>query len=282
MNRTFKFGLVILAGLVVLFGTGCDKLKSRDQLNRGVAAYKNAKYAEAIENFKTAIALDPTNPNARLYLATAYMTQWIPGAESPENVQLADQAKKEFQEVLSKDPKDKVALASLASLAFNQSSSLSGDEKNAKLDEARDWNQKLIQADPKNKEAYYSLGVIAWSKWYPVLGKTRAELGMKPEDPGPIKDKKLREELKQQYSGIIEDGIQNLNKALEVDPEYDDAMAYLNLLIRERADLDDSKDEYEKDIKTADNWTQKALETKKIKAERKEKKSGGGIIADTK
>src|SRR3974377_287999 len=190
MNRTFKFGLVILAGLVVLFGTGCDKLRSRDQLNRGVAAYKSARYAEAIENFKTAIALDPANPNARLYLATAYMTQWIPGAESPENVQLATQAKKEFEEVLSKDPKDKVALASLASLAFNQSSSLSGDEKNAKLDEARDWNQKLIQVDPKNKEAYYSLGVIAWSKWYPVLGKTRAELGMKPEDPAPIKEHK--------------------------------------------------------------------------------------------
>ena len=280
MNRTFKFGLVILAGLVVLFGTGCDKLKSRDQLNRGVAAYKSARYAEAIENFKTAIALDPANPNARLYLATAYMTQWIPGAESPENVQLATQAKKEFEEVLSKDPKDKVALASLASLAFNQSSSLSGDEKNAKLDEARDWNQKLIQADPKNKEAYYSLGVIAWSKWYPVLGKTRAELGMKPEDPGPIKDKKLREELKQQYSGIIEDGIQNLNKALEVDPEYDDAMAYLNLQIRERADLADSPDQYKEQIKVADDWVQKALETKKKKAARQP--GAVGITQETK
>ena len=28
MNRKVKFGLVTLAGLVVLFGTGCDKLKS--------------------------------------------------------------------------------------------------------------------------------------------------------------------------------------------------------------------------------------------------------------
>ena len=117
MNRTVKFGLVTLAGLVVLFGTGCDKLKSRDRLNKGVKAYKNAKYQEAIDNFKTAIALDPTNPNARLYLATAYMTQWIPGAESPENQQLADEAKKEFLEVLSKDPNDRVALASLASMS---------------------------------------------------------------------------------------------------------------------------------------------------------------------
>lgn len=268
MNRTVKFGLAVMAGLVMLVGTGCDKLRSRDSLNKGVQAYKNAKYQEAIDKFKTAISLDPDNPNARLYLATAYMTQWIPGAESPENKQLAEEAKKEFLGVLAKDPNDKVALASLASLAYNQSGSLQGDAKNAMLDEAREWNQKLIQADPKNKEAYYSLGVIAWSKWYPVLGKARAELGMKPEDPGPLKDKKLREELKQKYSAVIEDGIQALNKALEVDPEYDDAMAYLNLLIRERADLAESPDQYKADVKVADDWVQKALETKKKKAAR--------------
>ncbi|MBS1873095.1 MAG: tetratricopeptide repeat protein [Acidobacteria bacterium] len=268
MNRILRVSLAAAAGLLVLVGTGCDKLRSRDELNKGVAAYKNAKYAEAIDRFKSAIALDPTNPNAKLYLATAYMTQWIPGADSPENKQLAEQAKKEFSEVLQKDPNDKIALASLASLAYNQSGSLQGDEKLKMLDEARDWNSKLIQADPKNKEAYYSLGVIAWSKWYPELGKARADLGMKPEDPGPLKDKKLRESLKEKYTAVIDEGISNLNKALEVDPEYDDAMAYLNLLVREKADLADNGDQYKEQIKVADDWVQKALETKKKKAAR--------------
>jgi tetratricopeptide (TPR) repeat protein len=280
MNRKVKIGLAGLAGLVVLFGTGCDKLKSRDLLNRGVQAYKSAKYTDAIENFKQAIQLDPNNPNARLYLATAYMTQWIPGAESPENKQLADSAKSQFMQVLSKDPKDKIALASLASLSYNQAQSLPPEEKVKKFDEAREWNLKLIEADPKNKEAYYSLGVIAWAKWYPALGKARAELGMKPEDPGPIKDKKVKEELKAKYSGVIEEGIQNLQKALEVDPEYDDAMAYMNLLIRERADLADTPDEYKKQTEIADNWVQKALDTKKKKAARQP--ANVGIVQETK
>ena len=48
-------------------------------------------------------------------------------------------------------------------------------------------------------------------------------------------------------------------------------MAYENLLIRERADLADSKEEYEKQIKIADDWVQKALATKKMKAEAKNK-----------
>jgi hypothetical protein len=121
------------------------------------------------------------------------------------------------------------------------------------------------------------LGFIAWSKWYPAYGMTRAELGMKQDDPGPIKDKKVREELKTKWIPVINSGLDSLDKTLKINPEYEDAMSYENLLIRERADLDDSKEQYEKDIKTADNWTQKALDTKKIKAERKEKKSAGGI-----
>jgi hypothetical protein len=118
------------------------------------------------------------------------------------------------------------------------------------------------------------MGVIAWSKWYPVYGGARAKLGMKPEDPGPIKDKKVKEELKAKFLPVINGGIQNLEKALEIDKEYDDAMAYMNLLVRERADLDDTSDEYKKDIETADNWVQKTLQTKKIKAERKPTSTG--------
>src|ERR1700730_18890485 len=112
--------LTLGIGLLVLIGTGCDKLKSRDALNHGVQAYKGAKYADAVEYFKTAVQLDPTNLNGRLYLATAYMSQYITGAESPENLQLAKQAQEEVGRVLEKDPNDKTALASLASLDYPQ------------------------------------------------------------------------------------------------------------------------------------------------------------------
>jgi TonB family protein len=43
-------------------------------------------------------------------------------------------------------------------------------------------------------------------------------------------------------------------------------MSYMNLLIRERADLRDTADEYRRDIAEADQWTQKALDTKRLKA----------------
>ena len=273
--------LVLGIGVPVLAGTGCDKLRSRDQLNRGVQAYRSAKYADAVEFFKTAVNLDPNNLNGRLYLATAYMTQYIPGAESPENLQLAKQAKEEFLKVLERDPNDKTALASLASLSYQQAQGMPDlEQKLKKLDEAKEWYLKLIAADPQNKEGFYSLAVIDWVKWYAAWMKSRADLGMKPEEPGPIKDKKVKADLKDQYSAVIEDGIKNLQKALDIDPNYDDAMAYMNLLIRERADLDDSPDQYKKDVETADGWVQKALDTKKMKAAKEAAKTAGGITPD--
>src|SRR5438552_624203 len=161
--------LIAMVAVVALAGTGCEKLKSRDQLNKGVQAFKSAQYPEAVEHFKTAVQLDPTFPVARLYLATAYMQQYIPGADSPENNQMATAAHDQFMKVLEQSPKDKVAIASIASLYLNQK----------KWDEAQQWYEKLIAVDPNNPEAYYSIGFVAWSKWYPAYGTARANLGMK-------------------------------------------------------------------------------------------------------
>ncbi len=265
-----KASLFIAAGasLALLIGsTACTQLKARDQLNQGVRAFKVAKYAEAVEHFRAATDLDPTFPTARLYLATAFYSQYIPGAESPENMELARSAHSEYLKVLEQDPTNELALASIASLYFHQK----------KWPEAEEWYGKLIASNPQNKEGLYTLGVIAWTKSFQKRMEARAKLGMKPEDPGPLKDKKIREPLAAELMPIINEGIANLEKALAVDAEYDDSMAYMNLLHRERADLQDSPEAYKKDVATADSWVTKTMDTKKIKLERAAKTTGGII-----
>ena len=81
---------------------------------------------------------------------------------------------------------------------------------------------------------------------------------MKPEDPGPLRDAQARQDLKAAYGAMIDEGLRNLEKAISLDPEYDDAMAYMNLLVRERADMDETQAEYQNDIKIADDWVQKS------------------------
>jgi len=264
---------VALTALVIL-SSGCNKLKARDNLNKGVNSFKAGQYTAAADDFKTAIDLDPDLPSARLYLATAYMTQWVPGSEAPENVRNMNSALKEFQTALTSNLDDKnklIAMQSLASIHFQKKD----------YSEASDWYKKVIAADPKNKEAYYTLGVIAWSEFVPAWREGRSAQGIRPEDPGPLKDtpapknKKaaaqpdLKADMKAKYWQKLTDGIEDEKKALEIDPEYEYAMAYMNLLIRYRADLDDTREQYLADAKEADSWVQKNLETVKRKAAKK-------------
>lgn len=276
---SLRASALVCAAALALLASGCEKLRARDHLNKGVAAFKGAKFADAAEHFRQAVELDPEFATPRLYLATAYMQQYIPGAESPENLEMARKANEEFLKVLEADPGNKLAIESLASLRYTQAQGLTDlSAKLAKLDEAREWYEKLVQVDPQSKAGWYSLAVITWLKWYPEYKQARDKMGMKPEEPGPLKDKKVKEELKAKWLDSLNKAIGYLEKALAIDNEYDDAMAYMNLLIRQKADLADTKEETAAQVKIADDWIQKALEAKKIKAARLEAK--GQVVAD--
>jgi len=257
-----QLACLMLSGAMCLMAQ--EPIDYNGWMNQGVQQFKAARYADATASFERAAAMDPSRPTAYLYLGTSYMQQYIPGAASPENLLLAQRAEEQFRRVLEIDPRNKTALSSLASLTLNQK----------RFDEALGWYGKVIAADPANADAYYTLGFVAWSKWYPEYAKARASAGLKPQDPGPIPDAGVRQSLNSQYGAMLQAGIDALNKALELNPEYDDAMAYLNLLIRERADLLDSVAEYQQDVAVADQWVQKALAVKKAKAERRSTAAG--------
>jgi hypothetical protein len=77
---------------------------------------------------------------------------------------------------------------------------------------------------------------------------------------------------------MVEEGIGLLNKALKLRQDYDDAMAYLNLMYRERADYEcDDPSARLADLKAADSWVDKTIATKREKAN---KQGSGGIVMD--
>ncbi len=260
MKRNLRAVLVLGAGLALLSATGCDKLKARDQLNKGVQSYKNARYEEAIDHFQNAISLDPGLLNARLYLATAYTQQYIPGADTPDNNRMAQQAIDAYKAVLDRDPKNVTSVKGIGYLYMNLK----------KFDEAKQYYRQASELDPNDPEPYYTIGVIDWTQAYQPRMEARAKLGLRPTEPLNGKDKDQRqacEDLKQKDSPVIQDAMDNLNKALQLRPDYDDAMAYMNLMYRERADLDCSDPAARTaDLKTADEWVDKTMATKKAKA----------------
>jgi tetratricopeptide (TPR) repeat protein len=255
MKPSLKIAAFAGAIFIVLASAGCDKLRARDQLNKGVAAYKNAKYEQAIDHFKEAVALDASLKNAKLYLATAYAQQYIPGVDSPENLQNANAAIEQYKSVLEQDSRNVNSIKGIAYLYLQMK----------KFEDAKNYYRQAIQLDQNDPEAYYSVGVIDWTQAYQPRMEERSKAGLRPDEP--LKDKKLCAKLREDAGPIIQDGIDNLNKALQLRQDYDDAMAYMNLLYREKADREcDQPDVQKADLKTADDWVNKTMEAKKEKA----------------
>jgi tetratricopeptide (TPR) repeat protein len=277
MNKFIRPLTLAAVALALLATVGCSKLRARDQLNKGVTAYKNAKYEEAIDHFQQATALDPTLINAKMYLATAFAQQYIPGADTPDNNKMAEQAIEQYQKVLDMNPArdQKVnAAKGIAYLYLNMK----------KFDDAKKYYRMAGEMDPNDPEPYYSVGVIDWTACYQPRMEERAKLGLKPDENLSAKNKdqkKVCEALKEKNGPLIAEGIESLNKAIQLRPDYDDAMAYMNLMYREKADVEcDDLAARQEDLKTADSWVDKTLATKKAKAEKQP--GQGGVTMDQK
>jgi tetratricopeptide (TPR) repeat protein len=277
MNKTARI-ITLAAALLALFSSvGCDKLRARDQLNKGVEAYKNNHYEQAIDHFQQAVRLDPGLINARMYLATAFVSQYIPGVDSPDNLRTAQQAIDEYQRVIDANPTREQKVNAAKGIAY-----LYLNEK--KWDEAKKYYRMASDLDPNDPEPYYSIGVIDWTAAYQPRMEERAKLGMRPEEnlnPKNKDQKKVCEELKAKNAPAIQEGIDSLNKAIQLRPDYDDAMAYLNLMYREKGDVEcDDLPGRAEDLKTADHWVDETLRVKKAKAEKAAQNSQGGITVD--
>jgi tetratricopeptide (TPR) repeat protein len=273
MNRPARFSAlaVALAGIVLAM-SGCNRLAARDQLNKGVEAYKSARYEEAIGHFQKATELDPTLPMAKTYLATALAQNVVPGLDTPDNTKTANQAISIFQEVLAKDPTDVNSMKQIAGIYFSIK----------KLDDAKAWQKKVLAVDPKDPEAAYTVGVIDWTEAHENILKALVPAGITDDGEGNAKaPKKVMEPLKEENSSLVEEGLQYLTQAEQNRANYDDAMVYLNLIYRRKADLDYGNEAARKDdIAHAEEWRAKAMGTRKENEEKKDK-GPGGITMDS-
>jgi hypothetical protein len=257
---------VALAGMVLSM-SGCNRLAARDQLNKGVDAYKSAHYEEAIGHFQKATQLDPSLPMAKSYLATALSQNIVPGLDSPENMKNANDAIAIFQEVLDKDPHDVNSIKQIAGIYFSIK----------KFDDAKAWQKKVLAEDPKDAEAAYTIGVIDWTLAHKNKLDALQSAGLNDDGAGNVKaPKKIMQELSAKNGPLVEEGLQYLTQAINNRANYDDAMQYLNLIYRNKADVDYGNNAaVEADVAAAKDWTSKAMGTRKSNEEKKSKGPGG-------
>lgn len=258
MQRNLQNRILLAVTLASLVAAGgCDKLRARDKLNKGVQAFRGGQFDLAIEDFKQAKDLDPGLTNARLYLATAYASQYIPGAPSDENINMGKQAIAEFQDVLNGNPENLTAIDGIGSLLYN----MGANPFNSKtLEDSKQYHMKHIAIKPDDPEPYYWIAVIDWSLAYHGNSEMRDEYNktakktIREIDPLPPK---VAAEYAQKYGAVIDEGMDYAKKAMDRRPQYDDAMSYLNLLYRRKADTETTADARDADNKEAEDLVHK-------------------------
>jgi tetratricopeptide (TPR) repeat protein len=281
-HRAMKLNarLTVLAALFSVLGTttGCNFLKSRDQLTKGVAAFKNAQYEQATNFFQNSVNLDPTNETAKLYLATTYASQVVPNLTTPDNLAMAQKAMDSFQAVLQKNPDDVTALKQIASINRNIQ----------KFPEAKQYELKVIAApnatNADKAEADYIVGVVDWQLAYKNGLTILAKEGFQTLNGltgDPKKSKAACQAFVDQNTDLVKEGMDYLNQAIQINPNYDDAMQYLQLDYRLQAEQECGKDAdaaRKQDLATADEWSAKAMGARKANELAKEKKANTGGV----
>lgn len=255
MSQMSRFGCALLAFGLAASTLGCnlftilDKLSARDELNKGVKAYSSQKFDEAVTHLQNAVDLDPELIDAELYLATTYRVQYQPGGQSMDNLQMAQKAIQIFERVLAKDPANESSIANISGI-YNSM----GD-----YDMAKEWYRKQMEVNPSNPEPLYGIGTIDWQLSYDRTGMTGDNV------------ENLTDEEKAEVNATVDEGVDALRKALEINPQYTDAMQYLNLLYREKGKLaadDEEKANWELE---ADKLALQSLEMKRVQEEEAER-----------
>ena len=264
-TRAMTSRFLFITGLLVclaIAGVAQDEAKAsaRNEVDEGVQAFRQAHYDDAIARFEQAVAFDPDLVVARMYLAATYLQVFQPGVDTPENVVLATRALEQYSEVLRSNPSDVESLKGLAYLKLQLN----------EFDEAKEAYAKAIALNPADPELLYAAAVANWSNANGGITAEKAKLDAETEyslissDGCP--------DVRTRFLPEIDSAIAMLNKAISLRKDYVDAMAYMNMLYRLRAELEcGSKKNFKADIKQANEWADRAAAARKKQAEAAEK-----------
>jgi tetratricopeptide (TPR) repeat protein len=253
-TRIWRYTALLLCLAVAL--AGCQRVRARVELKKGNALYESESYREAVTQFQRGLELDPSATFAWRSVGFAALASYRPGDESAENLQYAKLAIDAFDRYLADHPNDQrveefllsalldaerydEAIARLRKKAAanpddpaSQHAVVAVLVRAGKLEEAY---AEATKATPRDANGLYSIGVAAWERLY------RA-------DPA---DAAHREAL-------LKLGLRSLSDSLVEQPDFAEAMVYLNLLYRQQAVFEVEPELQQEALAEAEVWFQKA------------------------
>jgi len=259
---------VAILAFFVVAGAGCSlvgKVRAKNELNEAAKAYKEGHFDVAEQHAKRALALDPTNKTAPIFVARIMHQQYKPGVDQPENVQKARDAIEAYKQVLQNDPSNEEAYKAISVLY-----AAIKDEANLRawiMARANDANQ----TNEKRAEAYAILAGKDWDCSFkitelPEVKVTAAEGKVNYQKPKDPKDYDM-------IQRCVTRGLEQAETAIKYDANSESAWSYKTNLLIEEAKIakmngeNDKAAQYEKQAEAAQKRSSALAEERRKKEE---------------
>jgi len=232
-----KMCLFVALSLSLLSLVGCRQLKARMEIREANEAYAKEEYSTALDHYRKARDVNPKAfPDLNRMIGYSLIGLYVPEDTSAANVQRADMAAMELRNYLKSKPDDRIAREALINLYLNADRTTDAINyfldwlkthpadleavrsvaqlyaKQGNFNESLNWYEKITLLDSKNPEAFYVYGVVCYEK-------------VSKNPPADMNER----------IAIIEKGKNALSKATQMNPDYFEALVYLNLLLRQQA-----------------------------------------------
>ncbi|HEX5041973.1 MAG TPA: tetratricopeptide repeat protein [Candidatus Polarisedimenticolaceae bacterium] len=238
-RRLHALAIVIVVGAAPLL----VGVATQSDLDHASALFRAGRYAEAVPEYRKVLEADPDHWEANYYTALSWLAQFHPQSAAPADAEIKKQAVAVLEKLMTltapsaeemdKVEKDYLSLLTSAgdhdrAIAFLEQKL--GEEpndtdrmvqlaqllaKNGNFAESLRWYEKLAELEPGTKTHWYTVGVLCWER------SSKARSTITPEE----------------RAAVLEQGMDALDQALVLDPDYLEALAYKNLLFREKADM---------------------------------------------
>src|SRR5213080_1633001 len=241
--------LVLFAGA----GAGCtlvNKVRAKNELNETARSYREGRFEEAEQHAKRALALDPSNQTAPIFIARVIHQQYKPGVDQPDNIQRARDAIEAYQKVLQNPPNEQQAEEAYKAISVLYSAIK--DDQNL-----RAWITKRAtdpsQPNEKRAEAYAILAGKDWDCSYKVTEQPDVKTTSTEGGSAKVTYKKPKDQ--KDFDAIqkcVVRGLEEAETAIKYDSNNESAWSYkTNLLLEaaKQAEMDgkaDQKAQYEK------------------------------------
>jgi tetratricopeptide (TPR) repeat protein len=250
----------ILAGAVVLFSAalrlqGQEELPNnyRDLVQAGRGALEHNQLPEAARAFQKAVDLNPSSAEAHHGLGVALLRQLeAEKVRASNESDVSERAEEHLKQAAELWPSASEPLLDLAQLeALLAVKAPDEEQKTARFNEAREALKRVIALQPGKPEIYLRLATLERDEFGPALDDAKARYS---GAAGPIPDVQVRKQLQQRYSAIVDAAIRHAQQASEMNGNSPRPLLLLSKMLRQRALLRDTQEQYAADMQTAADW----------------------------